>query len=117
MLNDHVLRGTVQFEQDLPAVAGTVMHVLVEAVPHADAAAAIVARLDLPLGDAVPMGAVLPFSLPVRQVDTAMRHEVRVHVDRSGTGKVKHGDHLSTRSCPVLTQGWPDVAELAVVPV
>jgi hypothetical protein len=117
MLHDHVLRGTVKFEQDLPAAGGTVMHVLVEAVPHADAAATIVARLDLPLGNAVPMGAVLPFSLPVRRVDTAGRYEVRVHVDRSGTGRVARGDHLSTRSCPVLTQGWPDVAELAVVPV
>lgn len=117
MIDDYVLRGTVKFERDLLAAAATVMHVLVEAVPHADAAATIVARLDVPLDAAVPQGSVLPFSLPVRHVDPAGRYEVRVHVDRLGNGRVESGDHLSTRSCPVLTQGWPDVAELSVVPV
>ncbi len=117
MIDDYVLRGAVRFERDLPPVSGTVMHVLVESVPYADAAAVIVARLDLPLDAAVPRESVLPFRLPVWGVDPAGRYEVRVHVDRSGSGRVENGDHVSIQSCPVLTQGWPDVAELVVAPV
>lgn len=113
---DRMLSGTVRFEQELPGAAGAVMHILVEAVPYADAAATIVAQLDVPLDAGVARDAVLPFKLRVGQVDEAVRHEVRIHVERYGRGGKKPGDHYSTRSCPVLTQGWPDVAELAVSP-
>lgn len=54
---------------------------------HADAKATIVARLDLPRESAVPRGAVLPFGLAVAHLDPAMRREVRVRVDRGGSGR------------------------------
>lgn len=114
MREDHTLRGTVRFGQDFSPGPDTVMHVQVEAVPYADAAAVVVARLDLPLGAVLDPGAVLPFALPVHDVDTAMRYELRVHVDRSGGGRVEAGDLLSTRSYPVLTQGAPDRVEVTV---
>lgn len=117
MAGDRVLRGTVGFGQHVPCAPNAVLHVLVEAVPHADAAAVVVARLDMGLGNAVSRGTRLSFTLPVHEVDAAIRYEVRVHVDRSGTGRVQAGDQVSTRSFPVLTQGAPDEVDIGVEPV
>jgi hypothetical protein len=114
--DDRVVNGTVMFAQALPPV-GAVVHVLVEEVTRADAAATVAARLDTPLSAAMASGRSLAFSLPVPNVDAAKRYTVRVHVDRSGNGRIEAGDQISTRSYPVLTQGAPPDATVAVTTI
>ena len=113
---DAVVDGTVVFADALPA-GGAVMHVFVEDVTHADAAARIAARLDVALPGAIARGQAVPFRLNVGQVDAGRHYSVRVHVDRSANGRIETGDHISTQSYPVLTRGSLSTASVAVVPV
>ena len=116
MADSRVVSGTIGFTQAAPA-AGSVVHVLIEEVTRADAAATVAARIDLPLHTAPAFGARVPFALPVFNVDAAKRYAVRVHVDRSGNGRIEPGDQISMQSYPVLTQGSPPEAAVDVSPI
>lgn len=113
---DAVVSGAVVFAEALQD-GGAVMHVFVEDVSHADAAARIAARLDLALPGAIARGQAVPFRLSVAQVDVGRHYSVRVHVDRSANGRIEAGDHISTQSYPVLTHGASSTASVTVVPV
>jgi len=112
-----VLTGSIAFRQPFHPEAGTVAHVLVEDVTHADAASISVARESLPLSSVATENTLLPFRLTVPDVDASRRYAVRVHIDRSGSGRVEPGDQISTQSYPVLTQGSQSYVTVAVVPV
>ena len=58
-----------------------------------------------------------PSALTVPEVDEHARYDVRVHVDRSGSGEVSPGDRITTRAYPVLTQGAGDHVEVEVVDI
>lgn len=116
MAESRVVSGTIGFTQVAPA-AGSVVHVVVEEVTRADAAATVAARIDLPLHGPIAFGARLPFALSVFNVDVGKRYTVRVHVDHSGNGRVEPGDQISKQSYPVLTQGSPPDAAVDVSPV
>ena len=111
---DAVVSGAVVFAEALQD-GGAVMHVFVEDVTHADAAARVAARLDVLLPGAIARGQAVPFRLSVAQVDAGRHYSVRVHVDRSASGRIEAGDHISTQSYPVLTCGAPSTASVAVV--
>ena len=111
---DAVVSGAVVFAEALQD-GGAVMHVFVEDVTHADAAARVAARLDVLLPGAIARGQAVPFRLSVAQVDAGRHYSVRVHIDRSANGRIEAGDHISTQSYPVLTCGAPSTASVAVV--
>jgi putative lipoprotein len=100
------VRGTVRFRETVPAPA--TVHVHLDEVSRADAAATPVAELILPLTASLPAGAELPFAILAPAIEERERYAVRVHVDVSGTGEVEVGDLLSTSAYPVLTHGAPD---------
>lgn len=105
---------SVMLDLDRSALgAGGVVHVVVEEVTRADAPATVAARLDLQCEEID----VAPLLLRVPDVDASKRYSVRVHVDRTGNGRIKPGDMISTQSHPVLTQGAPDVAHISPVRV
>ena len=118
MAGNCVLTGSIAFDKPLEPEAGTIARVLVEDVTLADAASVAVAQVNLPLSAMAAASGSLPFTLTVPEVDASRRYAVRVHIDRSGNGRIEAGDQISTQSYPVLTQGSPQ-AELrvAVVPV
>lgn len=102
--------GTVHLAEALPA--GATLHIYVEDVSRADAAATRVAELATPLDRPLAAGASLPFALNVPEVDARVRYNVRVHLDATGSGTVTSGDQITTQSYPVLTPGAPD--EIAI---
>lgn len=110
---ERVVTGRIVFA-DAARALGSVVHVLVEEVTRADAASTVAARLDLPVGATLPADRALPFAVPVPDVDPAKRYAVRIHVDRSGDGRIASGDQISTQSHPVLTQGSPGHADVAL---
>lgn len=82
-----------------------------------DISARIIAELILPgvsLHDIAAEG--LAFHLPVKEdeLDARARYEVSAFLDLDGDGKLGHGDYLSTRTCPVLTRGYPDEVQVFV---
>lgn len=100
------VRGRVRFREEVPAPA--TLHLHLDDVSRADAAATPVAELIVALAAPMPAGAELPFAIIAPAIDERDRYAVRVHVDVSGTGEVEVGDLLSTTAYPVLTQGAPD---------
>lgn len=116
-MNPIVINGTIEFKDPFSASDGAVARVLVEDVSRADAAATVVARLDIPLDEAFEQGAVMTFSVSVAQVYPALRYAVRVHIDHAGSGRVKKGDLISPISNPVLTHGAGTQVKIGVVKV
>ena len=117
MAEQHVLTGAIAFDKPFNPQGGGVAHVLVEDVTLADAASTAVARVSLPLSAVPAESSALPFTLTVPDVDATRRYAVRVHIDRSGNGRIEPGDQISVQSYPVLTQGAQSDVTVAVVPV
>jgi hypothetical protein len=107
MRGPRILSGRVRLREALEQ-SGATVHVRVEDVSRADAAATLVAEAILPLRSPLAAGAELPFSLAIPDVDERARYSVRVHVDTTGSGDITAGDRISTVAHPVLTQGNPD---------
>ncbi|GII97331.1 YbaY family lipoprotein [Sinosporangium siamense] len=116
MTERRTVTGRIAFPSAIGAGAAAV-HVLVEDVSRADAAARVVAAIDLPLGHALGAGETLSFSLAVPVESDMQRLSVRVHVDRSRDGTIAEGDWISTAAHPVLTQGAGDHVDIEVRPV
>jgi hypothetical protein len=115
MSGPRTLSGAVVSAQPIPA--GGTVRVLVEDTTRADAAATVVAQSVEPLTRPLAAGERLAFSLTVPEVDEHARYNVRVHVDRSGSGEVSPGDRITTRAYPVLTQGAGDHVDVEVVDI
>ena len=81
------------------------LHLMVEDVGRADAAAIVAGRADLTLNGPLPAGTALPFEIHVARVDPGAHYSVRAHLDRSGNGVIEAGDLISTRSYPVTVDG------------
>ena len=106
--------GTVLLSEAAPEAPGAVARIFVEEVSRADAAATIVARLEIPGAVLRAAGGTLPFSLAVERIDPAKRYAVRIHIDADGDGRIGAGDHVSTESYPVITQGADTHVEVRV---
>jgi hypothetical protein len=106
---------SVRFAQ--PVRAGCTVHVMVEDISRADAAAPVVAEAVEPLARAFAAGQRLDVTLMVPDVDDRARYNVRVHVACSGSGVLSAGDHITTRSYPVLTHGATDHVDVEVVAI
>jgi putative lipoprotein len=111
-----ILSVAVVFAEPIPAGGGTV-RVVLEDTTRADAAATVVAQSVEPLTRPLAAGGRLPFRLTVPELDEHARYNVRVHVDRSGSGEISAGDRITTRAYPVLTQGAGDHVEVEVVEI
>lgn len=114
---DHGTQKLVKGEAVLsrPLDAGAhLLHLMIEDVSRADAAAETVGRADLPVNGPLPAGTVLPFEIAVRDVDPGARYSVRAHLDRSGSGEIESGDLISTQSYPVLTRGAPEAVRVTL---
>ena len=106
--------GSVVFSDAAPETPGAVAHILVEEVTRADAPATPAARMTISSVALRATGHNLPFSLAIDGIDPAKRYALRVHVDANGDGQVGAGDHVSTRSYPVVTQGAPSHVQVRV---
>jgi uncharacterized lipoprotein YbaY len=105
--------GAVRFLE--PFAGGeAVVHVKVEDVSRADAAAAPIGESVFPLHQSLPAGGRVPFSVAVPDVVDTAHYVVRAHVDCTGSGEVTAGDRISTVAYPVLTHGNPDRVEVEV---
>jgi hypothetical protein len=84
------------------SAAGT-LHLRVERVDRADAAAEIVASAHISLcaGEA----RIFPFELLVRAPHPRSRYTVRAHLAATDREGVQVGDYVSTISYPVLSRG------------
>jgi hypothetical protein len=94
------VNGTVSIPQDAP---GGVLHVRVERVDRADAAAETVARTRIPVPTG-PGARSIAFELRVPAPDPRGRYSVRAHLATGAGEDVQRGDYVSTRSYPVLTR-------------
>jgi uncharacterized lipoprotein YbaY len=108
--NGSTVYGEIVFDESAPPFSGAVIHVRLEDVSRADAAAREVARLDIPDYSHSQGAKPLRFSLNVGDFDPSSRYELRVHADLNRNGQVDAGDQISTESYPVLTQGYPERA-------
>jgi putative lipoprotein len=115
MPGPRTVSGAVVFKQAVPA-HGTI-RVRLEDTSRADAAARVLAEVIEPLTEPVAAGERRLFRLTVPDVDERARYEVRVHVDRSGSGVISPGDLITTRAYPVLTRGASDHVDVEVVEV
>ncbi len=99
----HEVMGTVVLAQAVhaPVAAAGRLRVLVEEVSRADAAATVVARLDLPLPAGLQAGQELAFKLRTPLPAPGQQHSLRVHLDSNGSGRIEPGDQISTQSYPV----------------
>ncbi len=116
MSGPRTVRVQVRFRESIPAHAGTV-RVVLEDVSRADAAAPVVAETSVPLTTDLPAGGLLPVDLTAPTVNERARYNIRVHVQVDGNDAVTLGDRISTQSCPVLTFGAGDHAEIEVITV
>jgi hypothetical protein len=100
------ITGTIVFPATVPAGPPAMIHVRVEEVSRADAAALVYASVTLPaVTIPPPAGAHVAFTIPVDTHDPRGRYTIRVHFDRDGDGRVSRGDLVSTAHHPVLTHG------------
>jgi uncharacterized lipoprotein YbaY len=100
------ISGQVTFDD--AAFDNATVWVILEEVTHADAPSREVARLEMSGYTHVRGGPPLDFSMVADAVDPTRRYEIRVHVDRMSSGRLKTGDQITMQSYPVLTQGNPD---------
>ena len=99
---------------DYPAPAAELV-VQVEDISRADAPSVMIGefrRRNVPLRG----GETIRFriEIPADRIDERRLYSVRAHADMSGSGHVKKGDLLTTRSYPVLTHGHGDHISVAV---
>jgi uncharacterized lipoprotein YbaY len=112
-------RRTVTGEVLLPAGDYTIpsAHVIVqvEDISRADAPSVVVGEFKRRKAG-LRGGATLPFAIavPGDRIDDRHLYSVRAHVDVSGSGAVKRGDFVSTRTYPVLTRGQGDSVSVTV---
>lgn len=92
------------------------LHLLVEDVGKADAAATVAGRADLPLNGPLPAGTALPFEIEVDRADPAAHYSVRAHLDRSGSGLIEAGDLVSTEAYPVTMGGRDEALRVTLRP-
>ena len=101
-----IISGQLTFDDTDPFENATVWVVL-EDVTLADASSREVSRLKIPGYTHSPGGPPLEFSLTPGPLDPNRRYQIRAHVDRTSTGRLKAGDQTTTQSYPVATQGYP----------
>ncbi len=103
------LRGTIAFPDDATTTIAAVAVVRLCDVSRADAATELIAEdriLQVPVR---PRGGCdFQIKVPVGRIDERNRYAIEVHVDLNGSGAVRGGDLITTRSYPVLTHGYPD---------
>jgi hypothetical protein len=90
------VRGVVRFEADVQPFTGAALHVRLERIGPADAAARAVAETAATVSYT---GRPIPFELRARAEGAPCR--LRVHVDVDGDGAVSAGDFVSTESLTV----------------
>ena len=93
------------------------VHVYLEDVSMADAAAEIVAETVIPAVRHVRAGGdtIVPFALDAGKqasIDTRRHYAVRVWVDCDNDGRPAHGDLYSDQVYPVLTRGFGDAVSI-----
>jgi len=101
-----VISGQLIFDDSGPFENATIWVVL-EDVTQADASSREVSRLKISSYTHAPGGPPLEFSLTPGPLDPNRRYQVRAHVDRTSSGRLKAGDQTTTQSYPVATQGYP----------
>lgn len=115
MSRPRIVRASLWCAQPLPA--GATLHVLVEDTSRADAAAPVVAEVVQPLDRPMAVGERLDVAVTVPRVEERTHYNVRVHLDRSGSGDVTAGDAITTRAYPVLTFGAGEHVDVELVEI
>ena len=105
-MGGNIITGRLTFDDTEPFENATVWVVL-EDVTHADALSREVSRLKIPGHTHAPGSPPLEFSLSHDSLDPNHRYEIRAHVDRASSGRLKTGDQATMQSYPVATQGYP----------
>ena len=91
------------------------LRVLLEDVSEADAPARVVATAMIADARVVPGGRLAAtLQLPAHSIDPQRQYNVRVHMSTRDSNAVQSGDLVSTQSVPVLTQGHPSSALVAL---
>lgn len=99
---------------DYPAQPAELV-VQVEDISRADAPSVVVGEFRRRVAG-LRGGAALPFTItiPGDVIDERHLYSVRAHIDVSGSGTVKRGDFVSTRTYPVLTRGYGENVQVSV---
>ena len=100
------ISGQLTFDDSEPFENATIWVVL-EDVTQADASSREVSRLKIAGYTHAPGDPPLEFSLTTGPLDPSRRYQIRAHVDRTSSGRLKVGDQTTTQSYPVATQGYP----------
>lgn len=109
------LRGEVRLGPEIETFSGAVLHVYLEDVSLADAAATVTANISIAgLAHQNGRASSWPFELEAGSIDQRAHYAVRAHVDRHGGGQIQPGDYVSTQSYPVLTFGNSDRVTIEV---
>lgn len=108
MTQQPLVRGEVVIDGRVPPFDNGTIHVLLEEIPAADAAARVVGSVALPqvVHDAVGTETSVPFAVSGDvAIDEGCEYRVRVWVDRDSRGHEGPGDLYSDEAYPVLTRG------------
>jgi uncharacterized lipoprotein YbaY len=106
-MGGNVISGRLTFDDTEPFENATVW-VILEDVTHADGLSREVSRLKISGHSHASGSPPLEFSLAHDPLDPTHRYEIRAHVDRTSTGRLKPGDQTTMQSYPVVTQGYPN---------
>lgn len=101
-----VISGRLTFDDTEPFENATVW-VILEDVTEADGLSREVNRLKISGYTHSSGGPPLEFSLTHDPLDPNHRYEIRAHVDRTSSGRLKPGDQTTMQSYSVATQGHP----------
>jgi hypothetical protein len=107
-----VVTGRVVITASVTAFAAGVVHVRLEDVSYADAAAPVVAEtvvsgVSHDPARSAERSTVVAFRLaPAGEIDPEHDYSVRVWLDRDGDGQPSSGDIWSDQAYPVLTRGF-----------
>ncbi len=98
----------VQVPDDQRDPAGGTLYCRIEDITEADAIAGVLAEQTLDVSN-VPYGESLHLEIevPEENIQAKASYSVRLHLDKSGNGRVSSGDYVTTQSYPVLTHGAP----------
>ncbi len=116
-----LVTGQVVISAGTPAFSGATVHVRLEDVSYADAAAEVVAEAIIPgVGHAPGGTTTVPFALHAAPgatpIDPRNDYAVRVWLDRDGDGRAGAGDLHSDQSYRVLTGGFGRTATITLGP-
>lgn len=101
MADEMIVRGTLQIRADIPAIRNATATIRLEHVPHADAAASVLATTILHVSHQPGDVTRIPFAIAIPAEGPTRHLNLFAHVDVDGDGELGIGDLVTTQAYPV----------------